>query len=146
MTTNNQDQTQDKKVEIEVDKIIDDIRKQILTQKFKETGQQGAAKLGGDYFSADFYENIYHASMSKQELRVQAQKSGVPIIGGLIDRLREMVHQVIVFYLNQFVTEQARVNQLTIGLIKEIGAEVEKLGKQAALSDKKDHNGASAAE
>ncbi len=128
MTTDNQNGS----AEIEVEKIINDIRMQILAQKIRETGQQTSAVLEGDYFSSDFYERIYQASVTKQELLLQVNQSNVPIIGGLIDRLRTMVHQLVVFYLNQFVAEQARVNDLTINLIKEMSAEIEKLGRQVA--------------
>lgn len=137
MTTENQNGS----AEIEVEKIINDIRMQILAQKIKETGQQTSAVLEGNYFSSDFYERIYQASVTKQELLLQVNQSNVPIVGGLIDRLRTMVHQLIVFYLNQFVAEQARVNDLTINLIKEMSAEIEKLGKQVA-----EQNGESPAE
>ncbi len=134
-------ENQNGSAEIEVEKIINDIRMQILAQKIKETGQQTSAVLEGNYFSSDFYERIYQASVTKQELLLQVNQSTVPLIGGLIDRLRTMVHQLIVFYLNQFVAEQARVNDLTINLIKEMSAEIEKLGKQVA-----EQNGESTAE
>ena len=105
---------------------------EILAQKNRDKGQSVSTELVGDYFSADFYERIYQASISKESLQLQVIQSKVPLIGGLIDRLRTMVHEVIVFYLNQFVSEQARINELTISLIKEMGAEIEKLGKQMA--------------
>lgn len=130
------------KIEIEVDKIIGEIRNQILSQQFKETGHD--VQLAGNYFSADFYERLYQASVSQQELVLQTAKSNVPLIGGLIDRLRTMVHQVILFYLNQFVAEQARINQLTVSLIKEMSQEIERLGNQQGLEQ--DAQGAASAE
>ena len=115
---------------IAVENIIEDIRRQILTQKFKEGGKTSQLNLDGNYFSTKFYDNLYQASVSQQEIRLQVIKSNAPLIGPLIDRLRTMIHQVILFYVNQFVVEQARINQLTVELISEMSVEIEKLAQQ----------------
>ncbi|MFK7803868.1 MAG: hypothetical protein AB8G95_19705 [Anaerolineae bacterium] len=124
--------TTQQQTEIEVEKIIGDIRKQILANNDKNSSRMSRLKVNGDYFSADFYENLYQASVSQQQLHLQVTKTDIPLIGGLIDRLRTMVHQVILFYLNQVLSEQARVNQLNSQLINELGIEIEKLGRQMA--------------
>lgn len=127
MTTEQQTTTK-----IEVEKIIGDIRKQILANNDKNSGTLSRLKVNGDYFSADYYENLYQASVSQQQLHLQVTQTNIPLIGGLIDRLRTMIHQVILFYLNQVLSEQARVNQLNSQLINELGLEIEKLGRQMA--------------
>ena len=127
-----ENQTEEGQINIEVEKIIGDIRHQILKNNEKNSGRLSALKVNGDYFSAEFYENLYQASVSQQQLHLQVTQTNIPLIGGLIDRLRTMIHQVILFYLNQVLAEQARVNQLNSQLINELGLEIEKLGRQAA--------------
>lgn len=118
--------------EIEVEKIIGDIRQQILANNNRNSGRKSALNVNGDYFSADFYESLYQASVSQHQLHLQVTKTNIPLIGGLIDRLRTMIHQVILFYLNQTLSEQARINQLNSQLINELGLEIEKIGRQVA--------------
>ena len=123
-------ETQQPDIEIDVENIIEEIRRQILANNTKEGGSLSKLKVDGDHFSAEFYENLYQASISYQHINLQAAKSSVPLIGPLIDRLRTAVHQLILFYVNQFVAEQARVNRLNVQLISEISVEVEKLARQ----------------
>ena len=117
-------------IDVDVEKIIDEIRRQILVNNAKQGGKLSKLNVEGDHFSADFYENLYQATISYQHINLQAQKSNVPLIGPLLDRLRTAVHQLILFYVNQFVTEQARVNQLNVHLINELSIEIEKLAKE----------------
>ncbi|MFT5196578.1 MAG: hypothetical protein ACI9EW_000431 [Cellvibrionaceae bacterium] len=128
-------------IQTEIEKIIGDIRKQILADYGRSSGKMSYLKVDGDYFSADFYENLYQASISQHQLQLQVTKTDIPIIGGLIDRFRTALHQVILFYLNQVLSEQARVNRLNSQLINELGLEIEKLGQQMAPQ-----NGATTAE
>lgn len=124
--------TTEQQTTIEVEKIIGDIRKQILANNDRDNGTMSRLKVNGDYFSADYYENLYQASVSQQQLHLQVTKTNIPLIGGLIDRLRTMIHQVILFYINQVLSEQARINQLNSQLINELGLEIEKIGRQMA--------------
>lgn len=117
-------------VEVDVEKIIDEIRRQILAKNAREGGNLSRLNVDGNHFSADFYENLYQASISYQHLNLQAVKSNVPLIGPLLDRLRKSVHQLILFYVNQFISEQARVNQLNVQLISELSIAIEKLAQQ----------------
>ncbi len=130
--------TTEQQTKIEVEKIIGNIRTQILANNDKNNGTMSRLKVNGDYFSADFYENLYQASVSQQQLHLQVTQTDIPIIGRLIDRLRTMIHQVILFYLNQVLSEQARVNQLNSQLINELGIEIEKLGRQMAAQKEVD--------
>lgn len=103
---------------VNIEDIMQQIRQQILTQKAEETGDETAALIPthGDRFPFDFYDHLYQAGLSYNQIRVpiNVTKSNIPLIGGLIDKLRYKLHEVVLFYVNQVAERQAQVNTHTL--------------------------------
>lgn len=95
--------------EVDIEAIMQDIRRQILERKLPG---QAALPLSGRKLPPEFYEHLYEASLVQSQLgvRIHVTKSAVPLIGGLIDRVRTAFHQLVIFYINQVAEQQAEVN------------------------------------
>ncbi|MDX1416466.1 MAG: hypothetical protein R3293_19860 [Candidatus Promineifilaceae bacterium] len=98
------------KPEINVEAIMQEIRLQILNQK--RIGQP-PLPVRGDRFSPEMYEQLYQATLLHGEMGVKllVTRTEIPLIGGLIDRLRTKLHQLVLFYINQAVAQQAEINE-----------------------------------
>lgn len=96
---------------ININDIMQDVRRQIIEQR------QGiddiAVKVKGEKLPAAFYEHLYLASMTynQTETELYVTPSSVPLIGGLIDRLRRQIHNVVIFYVNRSVAKQIQINR-----------------------------------
>ena len=67
----------------------------------------------GERFSPELYEQLYQATLLQGEMGVKllVTRSEVPLIGGLIDKLRTKLHELVLFYTNQAVAQQAEINE-----------------------------------
>ena len=100
--------------EVKVEAIMRDIRGQILARKAAE-GSETAARipLQGNLLPPDFYEHLYQAEMGYDQLQVRAnvQPSTLPLIGGLVTRLKHELHRLVIYYVNQLAEKQVEVNR-----------------------------------
>lgn len=94
---------------VDVEAIMNDIRRQVLERKLPS---QINVPLTGKRLPAEFYEHLYDASLIQGQLGVKlyVTKSNVPVFGGLIDRIRGLFHQLVIFYINQVAEQQAELN------------------------------------
>ncbi len=110
--------------EVNIEKIMQDIRRQILSKK-----RIGKADLplGGKRFSPAFYEQLYQAGLMQSETGVTmlVTKSTMPLLGSLIDTLRGKFHQLVLFYMDQVVSQQAEVNDHLLQAITLLSQELE---------------------
>ncbi len=115
--------------EVNIEAIMQDIRRQILSKK--RIGQADLP-LGGKRFSPAFYEQLYQASLMQSETGVTmlVTKSTVPLLGSLIDMLRSKLHQLVLFYIDQVVSQQTAVNDHLLQAITLMSQELEEEAKQ----------------
>ena len=109
---------------VDIEAIMQDIRQQILSKK--RIGK-AAVPLGGKRFSPAFYEQIYQASLLESEFGVtmHVTKSSVPLVGSLIDKLRAQFHQLVLFYIDQLVSQQTAINDHLLQAISLLSQELE---------------------
>ena len=97
-----------------VEAIMREIREQILARK-AAAGSETAARipLQGKVLPPDFYEHLYQAEMGYDQLLVKAnvQPSTLPLVGGLVTRLKHILHRLVIFYVNQMAEKQVEVNR-----------------------------------
>ena len=63
-------------------------------------------------FNAELYYELRRLSLSGEQIGVSLSLTSahVPLIGSLIQRVRLMMHQVVIYYVNMLARQQARVN------------------------------------
>ncbi len=110
--------------DINIEQIMQDIRQQILDAK---QGGRANFPVGGRRFSPTFYEQLYRANLVQDTggLKLDVSKSSIPIIGVLIDKLREKFHNLVIFYLNQAVIPQREFNEHIFQAITLLSQELE---------------------
>ncbi len=110
--------------DVDIEAIMQDIRRQILSQR-----RIGKADLpiAGSRFSPAFYEQLYQASLMQSEtgVTVNITKSTLPLFGPLIDKLRGMFHQLVLYYVEQVVARQDSVNEHLLQAISLLSQELE---------------------
>ena len=94
---------------VDVEAVMNDIRRQVFERKLPS---QVNVPLTGKRLPAEFYEHLYEASLIQSQLgvRLYVTKSRVPVLGGLIERMRGMFHRLVIFYINQVAEQQAELN------------------------------------
>lgn len=110
--------------EINIEEIMQEIRQEILRKK--RIGKRDVP-VGGKRLSSNFYEQLYLAELMQAEMGVKllVTKSKIPVIGGLIDRFRTKIHELVLFYVNQAVAQQADINDHLIEAIALLSTELE---------------------
>jgi len=85
-----------------------------------KTQTSGAADL-----PPEFYEHLYQARLAQSRLNVEllTTKSGAPLVGSLIDRMRVTVHQLVIFYVDRLAAKQAEVNNQILQALAVLGKE-----------------------
>ncbi len=115
---------------INVEEIMQHIREQIIVRKTAESpGNIPLVKLSGQHLPSEFYEHLYHASLLHNQIDVQIHltPTATPIVGSFLHRLRQMIHEVVVFYVNKLAAQQIEVNQHLLRAVSILGEEMEKM-------------------
>lgn len=113
---------------INVEEIMHQIRTEILAQKQAQVGgQHPAVRLHGRRFAPEFYEYLYQATLSYDQLQVQmqVQKSAVPLFGPLLDKVKMALHQLVIFYVQQVAAQQMVFNKQILGALSSLSAELD---------------------
>lgn len=99
-------------------------------------------------FSRDLYEAVRYVGLGWDKVGVEMAltESRLPLIGGLVRRLRAALHQLVLFYTNRLAARQVRVNEQTARaltvLVRDLEAEITGLrARLAALESSQDKNG-----
>jgi L-malate glycosyltransferase len=76
---------------------------------------------------AAFYDHLQQARESHNRLHVQPQpgKSRLPLLGPFVERVKQAMHLLVVFYVNKMAGEQTAVNAHLIELLTLLAQEVE---------------------
>lgn len=143
--------------ELDTEAIMREIRARIRARRAeaKARGLDFEAYADGLYpvpadalFSRDLYEAVRYVGLGWDKVGVETAltESRLPLIGGLVQRLRAALHQLVLFYTNRLAARQVRVNEqtaraLTI-LVRDLEAEITGLrARLAALESSQDKNG-----
>jgi len=94
-------------------------------------------------FSRDLYEAVRYVGLGWDKVGVEMTltESRLPLVGGLVQRLRAALHELVLFYVNRLAARQIRLNEqtaraLTI-LVRDLEAEIVDLrARTAALEGK----------
>ena len=115
---------------INVQQIMQQIREQIIARKTAESpDSEPIVKLLGKHLPPEFYEHLYHASLLHNQIEVQMHltPTTTPIIGSLLHRFRQMMHEVVVFYVNKLAIQQIEINKHLLRAVSILGEEMEKM-------------------
>jgi hypothetical protein len=99
--------------ELNIEEIMQEIRQQILAKKDVVAGERTTAvAVSGKRLSPDFYEHLYQAALVHDQVWVKmlVTKSSTPLIGPLLDKLRGLLHELVLFYVNKLAAEQIQFN------------------------------------
>ena len=55
-----------------------------------------------------------------------------PIIGPFLHRFRQMIHEVVVFYVNKLASQQIEINKHLLRAVSILGEEIEKMQEEEA--------------
>jgi len=135
----------------------DDIESQELGHEIRARSQARRAEaqaMGLDYeayagglyplpadavFGRDLYEAVRQVGFGYDKVSVEMELTGtrLPVVGGLVQRLRAAVHELVLFYFNRLEARQMRFNKQMARavaiLVRDLEAEVRDL--RARLAD-----------
>lgn len=132
----------DETTDIDVEEIMEKIRAYIAENRLQQDlhdVQLTEFNLKG-ILSPGIYEHISSALRSNSRLAVtpDARRSGLPIVGPIVDALRRSLHGLVVFYVNKGAARQVAVNTSILKALGALVSEVETWaeGSPAADSDR----------
>lgn len=112
---------------VDIENVMQEVRRQVLERQLPGQLQlpDAAANLPPEY-----YEHLFRAGLAQSRVEVEllVTKSAVPLIGPLIDRLRVKVHELVVFYINRFADNQAKVNNHMLQALAVLGRPENRVG------------------
>jgi hypothetical protein len=111
---------------INVDEIMQQIRAEILAQRAGQAGRDPIVSAQGKRFSPEFYEHLYQAGLAYDQIKppMLVTKVHIPIVGGLIEKLRTKLHELVLFYVNQVAVQQIQVNTHLLKALDVLSAEL----------------------
>ena len=99
-------------------------------------------------FSRDLYEAVRYVGLGWDKVGVEKvlTESRLPLIGGLVQRLRAALHDLVLFYVNRLAVRQIRFNEQTARalttLVRDLEAEITDLrARLAVLESSQDKDG-----
>lgn len=111
---------------IQIDKIIQGIRQQIVKTQQNRSQANIDIDFDDDRQSPHFYEALYQAWLlhNEMDIQVNVMPSTIPLIGGLITMMRSLVHNVVIFYVQQLLVQQKAINEQFLVALSELGQDV----------------------
>lgn len=143
-------------MEIDAEAIMQEIRTRLRARRAEARAQglDWEAYADGLYplppeatFSRDLYEAVRHMALSYDKVNVDMAltETRLPLFGGLAQRLRSALHELVLFYVNRLATRQTRFNYETARasamLVRDLEEEIRDLRTrvhaiEAALKEK----------
>jgi hypothetical protein len=136
--------------DLDAEAIMREIRARIRTRRAeaKARGLDFEAYADGLYpvppdalFSRDLYEAVRYLGLGWDKVGVEMAltESRLPLIGGLIQRLRAALHELVLFYVNRLAARQVRFNEQTARaltvLVRDLEAEITDLRTRIAAQE-----------
>lgn len=105
---------------VDIENVMQEVRRQILQRRLP--GQIDLPDKAST-LPPEYYEHLFRAGLAQSRLDVDllVTHSSAPLVGPLIDRLRAKIHELVVFYVNRFAENQARVNNHLLQALSVLG-------------------------
>jgi hypothetical protein len=116
--------------EVDIEAIMREVRAEILAKKSARIQNSPlAAGVGGRRFPPAFYDHLYQAGLTfdVSTVELHVTKIPIPIIGPLVERLRQKFHELVLFYVNRLAAEQADVNESLLNALSIMSQELEQM-------------------
>lgn len=113
--------------EVNVEAIMQQIRQQIIARRAEVDPDGRDIIVTGKRFPPEVYEHLYNARIALEEsyVPVLVSKSGVPIIGPLIEWVRGKLHELVIFYVNQSAARQVAASNHLLKALSLMAQELE---------------------
>lgn len=113
--------------EVNVEAIMQQIRQQIIARRAEVNPDGGEIFVTGKRFPPEVYEHLYNARIALEEsyVPVLVSKSGVPVIGPLIEWVRGKLHELVIFYVNQSAARQTAASNHLLQALSLMAQELE---------------------
>jgi hypothetical protein len=133
--------------DVDVEAIMREIRARVRARraKAKARGLDWEAYADGLYplppeavLSRDLHEAVHFAGLDYDKIPVEMTlvETRVPLIGGLVQRLRSALHELVLFYVNHLASRQVRFNEQTaralVFLVRDLESEIHDLRHRLA--------------
>ncbi len=116
--------------DIDIENIMREVRAEVLAKKSTRIQNSPlAAGVGGRRFPPAFYDHLYQAGLTfdVSTVELNVTKIPIPILGPIIEKLRQKFHELVLFYVNKLAAEQAEVNENLLSAISILSQELESM-------------------
>lgn len=105
---------------VKIEDVMQEVRRTIMQRQLPGQVQLPEAIKN---LPTEYYEHLARAGLAQNKLEIDllVTPSGAPLVGPLIDRLRVKVHELVMFYVNRFAANQARVNNHILQALSVLG-------------------------
>jgi hypothetical protein len=113
---------------VDIEAIMREVRAEVLAKKSARIQNSPlSGGVGGRRFPPAFYDHLYQAGLTfdVSTVELHVTKIPIPIIGPLVEKLRQKFHELVLFYVNKLAAEQAQVNEHLLSAISVLGQELE---------------------
>ena len=114
--------------EVNIEEIMQQIREQVLAKRAALWPDAGPPiRARGKRLPPEFYEHLYQAGLAYDEIKIGSlvRDSRIPIVGSLLHWLRSRMHELVIFYVNQFAARQIAVNRHLLQALSILSDELE---------------------
>ena len=107
---------------VKIEDVMQEVRRAILQRQLPGQAEMEAPEAARS-LPPEYYEHLARAALAQNHLEIDllVTPSRVPLIGPLIDSVRRKVHELVMFYVNRFAANQARVNNHIIQALNVLG-------------------------
>ncbi len=113
---------------INIEEIMQMVRQQILEKRASQTADSDpVVNIQGKNLPAEFYEHLYHAGLTYDQIqpKLYVTESNIPIVGGFVQTIRQKLHELVLFYVNQVAANQIQVNHHLLKALNILAEEME---------------------
>jgi hypothetical protein len=113
---------------VDVEAIMQEIRAEILAQRAGGAGAEPIVAVSGERFSPAFYEHMYQAGLVYDQIKPNlfVSRSRIPLVGPLLERVRQKIHELVLFYVNQMAADQIRMNTQLLRALSVLAEDLER--------------------
>lgn len=115
---------------VDIETIMREVRAEVLAKKSARIQNSPlTAGVGGRRFPPAFYDHLYQAGLTfdVSTVELHVTKIPIPIIGPIIESLRQKFHELVLFYVNKLAAEQAEVNENLLSALNILSQELEQM-------------------
>jgi hypothetical protein len=125
-----EEQNSENTSDVDIETIMRDVRAEVLAKKSARIRNSPlAAGVGGRRFPPAFYDHLYQAGLTfdVSTVELHVTRIPIPIIGPLIERIRQKFHELVLFYVNKLGAEQAEINENLLSALSIMSQELEQM-------------------